>query len=67
MDASPAARRNHRWWYAVLIVPFVAVLFPQFYNTGSPTLGGLPFFYWYQLLWVVLTGLITIVVHYLTA
>jgi len=48
-------------------VPFVAVLFPQFYNTGSPTLGGLPFFYWYQLLWVVLTGLITIVVHYLTA
>lgn len=69
MSSSPqAGRRNgRRWWYLVLIVPFIATLFPQLYDSASPSLGGLPYFYWYQLLWVVVTGVLTIVIHYLTA
>jgi hypothetical protein len=66
-DVRSERRRKRRWWYLVLIVPFIAVLFPQLYAGASPTLGGIPYFYWYQLLWVVITGLLTIVVHYLTA
>ena len=50
--------RNHtpsRRWNPVLLlllVPVVAVLVPEFYNFNSPAIGGMPFFYWYQLAWV---------------
>ncbi len=64
---SNASRRNRRWWYLVLIIPFFATLFPQLYSSALPALGGMPYFYWYQLMWVVITGILTIVVHYLTA
>jgi len=43
-------------WYWLLLVPFVATLWPPFYAHAEPTLFGFPFFYWYQLLWVVITA-----------
>jgi hypothetical protein len=42
----------------LLLVPFIAVLVPQFYNKIDPTLGGLPYFIWYQLIWVVVGGIL---------
>ena len=42
---------------------FVAVLWPPFYNRIEPTLGGMPFFYWYQLLWVPISAIITGIVY----
>ncbi|WP_394823331.1 DUF3311 domain-containing protein [Pendulispora albinea] len=39
----------------LLAAPLVAILLPATYNKMEPTLFGFPFFYWYQLLWVVLT------------
>lgn len=38
-----------------LLVPFLALLWVPMYAGGSPGLFGVPFFYWYQLLWVLLT------------
>jgi ABC-type uncharacterized transport system permease subunit len=46
---------RRRGWYLLLILPFVGTLLPPFYNHARPTLAGLPFFYWYQLAWVVVT------------
>jgi hypothetical protein len=43
-------------WYWLLLIPFVAIFAIPFYNTVEPTLFGMPFFYWYQLLCVVLTS-----------
>jgi hypothetical protein len=34
-----------------------------FYNSTQPELAGIPFFYWYQLLWVALTALILFIVY----
>lgn len=62
----PRQKNNRRWWYLVLIIPFIGTLFPQLYNAMTPTIGGLPFFYWYQLLWVLITGLLTIFVYYVS-
>ncbi|MEM0121531.1 MAG: DUF3311 domain-containing protein, partial [Thermoprotei archaeon] len=42
----------------LLFIPFIAVLIPQFFNKVEPTLGGLPFFVWYQLVWVVVGGVL---------
>ncbi len=51
-------KRRKRLWYWLLIVPFIATLWPPFYAHKEPAVGGLPFFYWYQMLWVVLTALL---------
>ena len=47
-----------QWWNLLLLVPFVALLWVPFYNRLDPKLFGIPFFYWYQFLWVILTSLV---------
>ncbi|MCC9307375.1 DUF3311 domain-containing protein [Kitasatospora sp. RB6PN24] len=42
-----------------LAVPVVALLSVPSYSRSTPELGGMPFFYWYQLLWVPLSALFT--------
>jgi len=54
------------WLYLLFLIQFVAVLWPPFYNKADPTLIGIPFFYWYQLLWVILGAILTAVVHFAT-
>ena len=62
-----AAMKNKRVWYLLLLAPFVGTLWPPFYNHADPPLFGLPFFYWYQLLWVLISAVITAVVYLATA
>jgi hypothetical protein len=47
-----------RGWYALLLLPFVGTLIPPLYNHAKPALFGIPFFYWYQLAWVVVTSIL---------
>jgi hypothetical protein len=47
----------------LLLIPFVAVLWVPFYNSVQPTLVGVPFFYWYQLLWIILGAVIIVIVY----
>lgn len=53
-------------WYLILILPFVGTLFPAFYNRAEPSMFGLPFFYWYQGLWVLLTPVVMGIVVFAT-
>jgi Protein of unknown function (DUF3311) len=50
-------------WYWLFVLPFVFTLLPFIYNTKNPEFIGMPFFYWYQTLWVVITGVITYIVY----
>ena len=43
----------------VLVLPFGALLYPPLYARHEPTLAGVPFFYWYQLAWVVASAALT--------
>ncbi|MFN2449558.1 MAG: DUF3311 domain-containing protein [Candidatus Baltobacteraceae bacterium] len=54
---------NKRWWYGLLILPLAGTLVPPFYARAQPELFGFPFFYWYQLVWVVLASLFTWIVY----
>jgi Protein of unknown function (DUF3311) len=54
------------WWYLLFIIQFIAVLWPPFYNTAEPSFIGIPFFYWYQLLWVILGAILTAIVYFAT-
>jgi uncharacterized membrane protein len=58
-------RRRNNWSLWLLLVPFVATLPASFYNSVTPSVGGLPFFDWYLLVWVVLTAVITGLVYML--
>jgi hypothetical protein len=64
---APETRHKPLWLNLLLLIPFVALLWVPFYNAVEPTLWGIPFFYWYQFLWVILTSLLIIAVHWLTA
>jgi uncharacterized protein DUF3311 len=66
MSEHQRARRGWSWWYLLFVVQFIAVLWPPFYNSVEPRWIGIPFFYWYQLLWVIIAAVFTAVVYFAT-
>lgn len=46
-----------------LFVPFVVLMWVSSYSRTEPALIGLPFFYWYQMLWVVLSAAMTMLAY----
>jgi hypothetical protein len=66
MNQQSGRQSEWSWWYLLLLVQFIAVLFPSIYNKAGPALGGMPFFYWYQLLWVIISAILTAVVYFVT-
>ena len=60
-----SATRREPWkWYALLLVPFVATLGVPLYDRVEPSIGGVPFFYWYLFLWILLTAALTALVYF---
>lgn len=57
----PRARR--RAVRLLLLLPLLGLAFPQVYARNTPVLWGFPFFYWYQLLWVLLSSAVLGVVY----
>lgn len=43
----------------LLAIPILALLIVPIYARRGPELWGFPFFYWYQMAWVLLSGLFT--------
>jgi len=54
---------SFRLWHLLLIIPFVALLWVPLYNSVEPAVFGIPFFYWYQFLWVIITSALIILVE----
>ena len=48
-----------------LLAPFVAMLWVGSYAKTDPVFIGIPFFYWYQMLWVFLSSALTYVAYVL--
>jgi hypothetical protein len=60
-------RGRRRWqWYSILIVPFVGTLWVPFYNAVEPRAFGIPYFYWYQALWILISAALTAIVYFAT-
>jgi Protein of unknown function (DUF3311) len=68
--AQPRPPRMHvSIWIAitvVLVASLVATLWVPFYNHLTPMLGGFPFFYWYQLIWVPIVAILSAVAYLLS-
>jgi hypothetical protein len=48
-----------------LAAPFVAMLWVGSYARTDPAFLGIPFFYWYQMLWVLISTALTMVAYQL--
>lgn len=60
----PSSARRKRWYW-LLLLPFVGMLWPPLYTRIDPTIAAVPFFYWYQFVWVVLSGVVTGLAYWL--
>ena len=47
----------------LLAIPIVALCWVSTYARETPKLGGIPFFFWYQFLWVFITAALTYTAH----
>ncbi|MGE3527856.1 MAG: DUF3311 domain-containing protein [Methyloceanibacter sp.] len=55
-----------RYWPRFLfLIPFLAVLFVSSYNRSAPALEGIPFFYWYQLAWILAGACLVLLVYWI--
>jgi hypothetical protein len=63
-DVGGARRHDvNRGWYWLLLVPLIGTLIPPIYNVEDPTLIGIPFYYWYQMVWIPISVLCTLTVY----
>lgn len=58
--------RRH-WPRLLFLIPLIAMLWVPSYNRIEPELGGIPFFYWYQLFWILIGAAIVLLVYTLDA
>lgn len=45
--------------YALLLGECVVILIPSIYGSIAPKLFGIPFFYWFQLMWIIVAMVVT--------
>ncbi len=61
--ADKPRRKRFRAIHLLLLIPYAAMLWVPSYNRIEPMLAGVPFFYWYQMLWIVLGVAVMIPVY----
>jgi Protein of unknown function (DUF3311) len=64
MNTEARKRGGWSWWYLLFVMQFLVILWPPFYNRAEPTVFGIPFFYWFQMLWVLVSAVTTAVVYF---
>lgn len=59
----PVRRSDRSPWNWLLVLPLLVTLYPPLYNRRTPELGGIPFFYWYQMATIAIGVTCTLVVY----
>ena len=63
MQGSGSGPKGSKLWYLLLLPPYLAMIWVSSYNTAEPSWAGIPFFYWYQLLWIWIASGLTLIVY----
>jgi hypothetical protein len=66
VDGHRPTKERSRAWFLLFALPFAGTLWVPFYNSLEPRLGGVPYFYWYQFLWIVISTVLTAFVYFVT-
>ncbi|MGF7180024.1 DUF3311 domain-containing protein [Tunturiibacter psychrotolerans] len=62
-EGKAESRPRRSRWVLLLLLPYLGLCFPIVYARSTPALWGFPFFYWYQLVWVVLASALLAIVY----
>lgn len=62
--ANKGKRRGFRQLYLLLLLPYLAMMWVPSYNRIEPEIAGIPFFYWYQMLWIVLGAAVMLPIYW---
>jgi hypothetical protein len=67
-EPRPPRTRIGTWIVIAVLLgaSLVGTLWVPFYNHTSPALGGFPFFYWYQLMWVPIVAILSAAAYLLS-
>jgi hypothetical protein len=58
--ATPKISRTKRGvWYVILFIPFFAAIAVPLYNRVEPSVFGIPFFYWFQFMLIIVAAIVT--------
>lgn len=63
MAGEPTPRGTRGWIYLLLLLPFIGLLYPPWYNRIDPKFDGIPFFIWYQFAWLVGGALVMLLAY----
>ena len=63
VESQDGEGQRSNWWLLLLLLPYLGLLYPPLYARLEPELWGVPFFVWYQFLWVFITVAITGLVY----
>jgi len=64
MAAGKREKKRARWPLRLLVLaPFIGLSWVPAYNWAEPGIAGVPFFYWYQLFWIILGAVLLAVVY----
>lgn len=68
MNGNQQGPRRRLWsnWYFLLLPAYPALMWVPFYNRVEPTVLGFPFFYAYQIVWVLISAALTGLVFFAT-
>ena len=64
MSATRTGRLRRILWHLFLFVPFFAAICVPLYNRVEPQLFGIPFFYWFQFVWIVVAAIVTALAYF---
>jgi hypothetical protein len=57
--AEKPSRLKRYVWYVLLFIPFFVAIWVPLYNRIEPSLFGIPFFYWFQFILILVAALVT--------
>ncbi|MFI4967147.1 MAG: DUF3311 domain-containing protein [Gammaproteobacteria bacterium] len=53
------SRTKRRVWYVILFIPFFVAIWVPLYNRIEPSVFGIPFFYWFQFVLIIVAAIVT--------
>jgi len=59
MARPPMSRAKRAVWYVILFIPFFVAIWVPLFNRVEPALFGIPFFYWFQFVWIIVAAVVT--------
>jgi len=59
MAAAKISRTKRVVWYVILFIPFFVAIAVPLYNRIEPSVFGIPFFYWFQFVLIIVAAVVT--------